>query len=236
MPTRRRHGPVLLLAAAAAALAPATAHAQSPTGGVEAAPQPEFASASSGQVSVSTRAGALLARVARFRGSIPRSDAGRIVTIDRLDDLTNTWTPVAHATAAPDGSYVARWKADRAGRLALRARVESPDAAAASSAPQLAMTVYRTAKATWYGPGFYGRRTACGTRLRKDTLGIAHRTLPCGTMVTIFYKGQTVTVPVIDRGPFSIGARWDLTAATAQAVGFQTTDVVGTLRAQPASG
>jgi len=88
--------------------------------------------------------------------------------------------------------------------------------------------------ATWYGPGFYGRRTACGARLRRSTLGVANRTLPCGTQVTVFYAGRTVTVPVIDRGPFRKGARWDLTAATARAVGLEATDTVGTLLAQPA--
>jgi rare lipoprotein A len=222
---------VLLLA-----LAPATAaHAQSPTGGVEAAPDPEIASASVGPVSVSTRAGALLKRTARFRGAIPAADAGRVVTIERLDDLTGTWNPVAHATAASDGTYVATWKADRTGTMQLRARVEAPDAAATASTPQLAVTVYRAAKATWYGPGFYGRRTACGVRLRKDTLGLAHRKLKCGTLITVFHRGQKVTVPVIDRGPFANGAKWDLTAAAAKAVGFTTTGVVGTLPAQPAS-
>ena len=227
-----RHAIVLCLAA----LAPATAaHAQTPTGGTEAAPEPQIASASAGPVSVSTRAGAMLKRTTRFRGAIPASDAGRVVTIERLDELTATWTPVAHATAGDDGAFTAKWKADRVGRLQLRARVEAPDTAAASSAPQLAITVYRSAKATWYGPGFYGRRTACGIKLRKRTLGVAHRTLKCGTLVTVFYKGRTATVPVIDRGPFAHGAKWDLTAATAQAVGFTATDVVGALRAQAAS-
>ena len=227
-----RHAIVLCLAA----IAPATAaHAQSPTGGAEAAPEPAIASASAGPVSVSTRAGALLKRNARFKGAIPASDAGRVVTIERLDELTGTWTPVARATADEHGAYAAKWKADRVGKQQLRARVEAPDAAAASSAPQLAITVYRSAKATWYGPGFYGRRTACGIRLGRSTVGVAHKTLRCGTLVTVFYKGRTATVPVIDRGPFAHGAKWDLTAATARSIGFATTDVVGALRAQPTS-
>jgi rare lipoprotein A (peptidoglycan hydrolase) len=183
-------------------------------------------------VSVSTRAGALLRRTARFRGAIPAADAGRTVTIERLDELTDTWTPVAHATAGDDGAYVARWRPDRVGAQQLRARVEAPDAATASSAPQLHITVYRSGRATWYGPGLYGHRLACGGRLHRDTLGVAHRRLPCGTLVTVFYKGATITVPVIDRGPFSNHAGWDLTAATAKAIGFATTDTVGTLRAQ----
>ena len=46
--------------------------------------------------------------------------------------------------------------------------------------------------ATWYGPGFYGSRTACGERLGRRTVGVAHRSLPCGTKLTIRYKGRFV--------------------------------------------
>jgi peptidoglycan hydrolase-like protein with peptidoglycan-binding domain len=82
------------------------------------------------------------------------------------------------------------------------------------------------ASATWYGPGFYGNQTACGTVLRQDTLGVAHKTLPCGTKVTLSYHGHSIVVPVIDRGPYSRGYTFDLTSATAQALGVTTsTDV-----------
>ena len=73
--------------------------------------------------------------------------------------------------------------------------------------------------ATWYGPGFFGHGTACGQTLRASTWGIAHRTLPCGTLVTISYGSRTVTVPVIDRGPYS-GASVDLTSRTKQYLHF----------------
>jgi rare lipoprotein A (peptidoglycan hydrolase) len=63
---------------------------------------------------------------------------------------------------------------------------------------------------SWYGPGFYGRRTACGQKYTKTILGVAHRTLPCGTKVTFRWKGRTITVPVIDRGPYVSGRQWDL--------------------------
>lgn len=76
-------------------------------------------------------------------------------------------------------------------------------------------------RATWYGPGLYGNRTACGGRLRPGTLGVAHRTLPCGTEVTFYHHRRFVTVTVIDRGPFRRGVSWDLTAATAQRIGFE---------------
>ncbi len=85
-------------------------------------------------------------------------------------------------------------------------------------------------KATWYGPGFYGKRTACGTRLSPRTLGVAHRTLPCGTRVTFYHAGRFATVSVIDRGPFRRGVAWDLTSAAARRLGFRTT---GQLRSVP---
>jgi peptidoglycan hydrolase-like protein with peptidoglycan-binding domain len=78
------------------------------------------------------------------------------------------------------------------------------------------------ADATWYGPGFYGNQTACGKVLRQTTLGVAHKSLPCGTKVTLAYHGHSVVVPVIDRGPYATGYTFDLTSATAQALGVTT--------------
>ena len=63
---------------------------------------------------------------------------------------------------------------------------------------------------SWYGPGFYGNGTACGQTLTKELVGVAHRTLPCGTMVTFRYNSKTVSAPVIDRGPYVSGRTWDL--------------------------
>jgi rare lipoprotein A len=79
-------------------------------------------------------------------------------------------------------------------------------------------TVYKPA--TWYGPGFWGKSTACGVTLTPTTLGVAHRKLPCGTQVTFSYGGASVTATVIDRGPFHKGYTWDLTKKTAKRVGF----------------
>ena len=92
------------------------------------------------------------------------------------------------------------------------------------------MTVYREATASWYGPGLFGRETACGQRLTRSLLGVAHRKLPCGAQVALSYRGKSITVPVVDRGPFRPGRRWDLTAATAQALGFSFTDRIGAVR------
>jgi hypothetical protein len=88
----------------------------------------------------------------------------------------------------------------------------------------------RVLTATWYGPGLYGKRTACGRRLAPHTLGVANRKLPCGTRVTFFHNGRFLTLPVIDRGPYARGVSWDLTAAAAKKLGFRST---GTVRSVP---
>jgi rare lipoprotein A (peptidoglycan hydrolase) len=66
---------------------------------------------------------------------------------------------------------------------------------------------------SWYGPGFYGKRTACGLAMTETLVGVAHRTLPCGTRITFRNpaNGRTVTAAVVDRGPYVTGRRWDLT-------------------------
>ena len=79
-------------------------------------------------------------------------------------------------------------------------------------------TVYK--KATWYGPGFWNNRTACGQTLMKTTIGVAHKKLPCGTQVTFTHSGRSITTTVIDRGPYNKGFAWDLTKKTAKRIGF----------------
>lgn len=74
---------------------------------------------------------------------------------------------------------------------------------------------------SFYGPGFYGKRTACGLAYTTEIMGVAHRTLPCGTLVTFRNpaNGRTITVPVIDRGPYVTGRQWDLSGAACTALG-----------------
>jgi rare lipoprotein A len=62
---------------------------------------------------------------------------------------------------------------------------------------------------------------ACGGWLTSATLGVANKTLPCGTLVTLRYDGRTVRVPVVDRGPYVAGREYDLTEATKRALGFE---------------
>ena len=88
-----------------------------------------------------------------------------------------------------------------------------------SPPPPPAATSTTTVLASYYGPGLYGNRTACGQTLTTTLLGVAHRTLPCGTLVNLAYAGRAVTVPVVDRGPNVAGREFDLTYATKVALG-----------------
>lgn len=98
-----------------------------------------------------------------------------------------------------------------------------------NAAADLAFSPMRWAGATWYGPGLYGNNTACGQILRPTTIGVAHRSLPCGTAVKFVYRGRQIVARVIDRGPYSEGNDWDLTLAAARALRFDKVgaDMVG---------
>jgi len=215
---------MLLVTGTLAAPAVAGAADPAPTGGT-AAPETDPAMAVAPNV--------MLGRAAEFSGTLPAA-AGRTVTIERLDAETGAWVAIASAPVGPDGRYVATWEPDVTGRVPTRVTVAaaaSPGAAEtafALAAPlEALLTVYRPANATWFGPGFYGRRTACGLRMSKRLLGVAHKRLPCGTMVAFTYKGRAITVPVVDRGPFTKGRAWDLTSAAAKALRFTATGRLG---------
>jgi hypothetical protein len=66
----------------------------------------------------------------------------------------------------------------------------------------------------------YNQPIACGGVLHVPQLGVANKTLPCGTQVLFLYNGRAVKVPVLDRGPYIAGREWDLTGATAEALRF----------------
>lgn len=93
---------------------------------------------------------------------------------------------------------------------------------ASAASDELAFSPFRYAGASWYGgPSMWGRKTACGRTLRPRTLGVAHKTLPCGTTVKFVYHGHVLITQVIDRGPYVKGRAWDLTQAASEALGFE---------------
>jgi rare lipoprotein A len=236
--TRSLGSRTALCAIAVAALAaPTVASGDPDTGGSQAPPPPQtegVITASSPQIAMSTRAGTMVRKLARFRGNVAGA-AGRTVAIERFEDATQQWTVITEATIDDDGSYLARWRPTKAGELRVRAVLRAASqAVAANASPELSITIHRPAMATWYGPGFYGHKTACGVRMTRTLLGVAHKKLKCGTKVAVLYKGRRIDVPVVDRGPFRRDTAYDLTAATAQALGFEHTDRLGAVRLRPA--
>jgi hypothetical protein len=82
--------------------------------------------------------------------------------------------------------------------------------------------------ASWYGPGFYGNRSAGGPVLERNSLWVAHKSLKFGTVVRFTYNGKSITLEVRDRGPFIGGREWDLTEAAAEKIGLKTGPRTGT--------
>lgn len=76
--------------------------------------------------------------------------------------------------------------------------------------------------ASWYGPGFHGRRTASGERFNQNDMTAAHRSLPFGTRVRVVNQtsGTSVVVRINDRGPHVRGRIIDLSKASARALGI----------------
>lgn len=129
-------------------------------------------------------------------------------------------TLVRGVTTKANGTFALRWVPERTGSYAVRAyAVHDRRIRASRSAPRR-LTTYRFAHASYYGPGLYGNGVACGGTLLPGTMGVAHKTLPCGTRVKLRYRGRTVTVPVIDRGPYVPGRDYDLTEAVKERLRF----------------
>jgi rare lipoprotein A len=134
------------------------------------------------------------------------------------------WRPVAHARTRANGHFDARVATHAPGSQRLRVRFAGDRRNAGTRRGAGTLQVYRASLASWYG--LYGGALACGGTLGYETQGVANKWLPCGTKVTLRYRGREVTVPVIDRGPY-VGAReWDLTGATARRLGFEGVGVV----------
>jgi rare lipoprotein A len=182
-------------------------------------------STSGNGITLQTKASGILGRALTFSGTAPQQMAGDTIEIQRSGHQTQwTWADTVSATVGSDGTFSAVWQANHIGQFAMRAIVTgSSQAQMATATPALTTTVYRPSRATEYGPGFYGKKTACGKRLGRATIGVANRTLRCGESVAVYYQGRTLVVPVIDRGPYANGADWDLTMATGKALGINGT-------------
>lgn len=77
--------------------------------------------------------------------------------------------------------------------------------------------------ASWYGPGFHGKKTASGETFNQNAMTAAHKTLPFNTVVKVVDQrtGKSVRVRISDRGPFHKGRIIDLSKAAATKLGFR---------------
>ena len=131
-----------------------------------------------------------------------------------------------HTHSDKHGRYSVAWHAPSTGTRSVRISADGNLRGTSVSRKAGKITVFRPAVASWYGPGFYGNRTACGQTLTPGMLGVANKTMPCGTHLTLRYNGNQVQVTVIDRGPYVAGREFDLTEATKNALGFGSTGTV----------
>lgn len=222
---RRKRAAFALLPAAALMVTAGLAAAQGPipAAGVE---QPG-ATASGGRtdtsVKVRTKRHAMAGGKIKIRGKV-RPGGKRWVTVRAGGRKVKT------VRTEKDGSFKVRWRAPGTGIYKVKAIARGTKRAKRGRSRAARVNVYRPAAASYYGPGFYGNRTACGKTLTTSMKGVAHKTLPCGTKVTLRYRGNTVTVPVIDRGPYAGNREYDLTSATKAKLGFGSTGTVLTTR------
>jgi peptidoglycan lytic transglycosylase len=158
----------------------------------------------------------------RLVQTAPRAPlAGRPLVLQELS--RHRWRTLAHTRTRAGGRFRIRYVARRLGSAKVRL-LFTGDATERAAHHRLGrLNVYRLAGASWYGGG---GSLACGGSLSSSTLGVANKTLPCGTIVTLHYGGRTVSVPVIDRGPYVAGREFDLTEATKRELGFGDTGTV----------
>ena len=149
------------------------------------------------------------------RGKVRPSGSHRVKVVFRGPE-----SRVIVIRSRANGTFTARWSPRAIGNYAVRAFGVHDRHTHGAASKVRHLTSYRQAGASYYGPGLYGNGVACGGTLTPDTLGVANKTLPCGTMVKIRYHGRHITVPVIDRGPYVAGRDYDLTEATRNRLGF----------------
>ena len=135
-------------------------------------------------------------------------------TVTLQERLRHGWSALAHQAGVAAGMFQLHFRARHLGNNLVRLQVSGQDGV--YDTPTSTLDVFHEVLVSWYGPG---GRTACGQDLSATMLGVASRTLPCGTLVTLRYRGRSLRVPVVDRGPYVAGRAYDLTYATKLALG-----------------
>jgi rare lipoprotein A len=158
------------------------------------------------------RENVLLGRSVSVIGSLEPNTDTEVVTLQGRHG--HAWTVLAATHSVATGVFTLRFRPSHVGAMTMR--VQASGALGVIQTTSAKVDVYHRVLASWYGPG---GRTACGEELTAKTLGVANKTLPCGTRVTLHYHHRTLRVRVIDRGPYVAGRDYDLTYATKRALG-----------------
>jgi hypothetical protein len=157
-------------------------------------------------------------RTAVVRGALKPRQSHRIVRLERL--AHGRWRQIDADLTSARGRFVLRHRPRGVDTSLVRVRFGGDRTARPSKRVVGRLNVFRPALASWYGPGLYGNALGCGGRLSPGTVGVAHKTLPCGTTVVLRNGRHVVRARVIDRGPYAGGREFDLTAATKYRLGF----------------
>lgn len=157
-------------------------------------------------------------RTARVTGTLRPGFEGREVILERRDG--NGWRTLGRATTREGGRFTVSHLQERSEAFKVRVRFEEDEINTGWHDKPGRMAFLSRDGASWYGPGFYGQRTACGQTLTGDIKGVAHKTLSCGTKVVFKRGDRTVTARVIDRGPYVAGRQWDLAPAIKRSLGY----------------
>ncbi len=137
------------------------------------------------------------------------------------------WHAVAHGRTGRRGRFLLRYAPRGEGSWPAQIRFAGGPSATRAVRRLGLLNSYRPALASWYGGG---GGMACGGTLTSQTVGVANKTLPCGTWLTLRYGGRTMRVQVVDRGPYVAGREFDLTEATKRDLGFEGVGTVWATR------
>jgi rare lipoprotein A len=156
----------------------------------------------------------------------PQSQA----TGDALSTKSTKSAQTSQALIAPQGYGTAAFTAPDASSSANKGESLADAQPISADAPDVS-SFHQAGRASWYGRGFHGRRTASGERYDMHALTAAHRTLPLGSYVRVSIPATSkwVVVKINDRGPFARGRVIDLSYAAARVLGLQH---AGTARVQ----
>lgn len=215
-------GTALALLATVPAVAAAPAESAAPNPAPAATPTPKRATP---EIRVtSSRSSGVVGRRAVYRGRVTGGPAGIPVRLEMRRG--GEWRAVARDKISSKGRFRVSTRISRTGDRAARLRIVGRASVVGDRQKVSRVRGFRRAVASYFGPGLYGSALACGGRLTPGTIGVAHKTLPCGTRLTLRVGSRQVSARVVDRGPYVGGREFDLTAATRSRLGFGSVGTV----------